>query len=1107
MDKQRTNVPRINKHKQLLKTPNQPVIGMFRSLRGKKNKEKESASKESGGPLVENSALTEEAKRKHKRLSKFIPTHANPSALVKGTGNNLGSIASSVNSSLSKKFNLYQISHYGLEGKIIKMAYDEPQSLLAVVTNLNELVIYGKNQVEAHIRVDSLQNDIRDDSHVYVTDLQFLKGIYLLVVDSKSSVHVVSILTNKVLTTFYAPGKITITETDPTLNWLLVGLEDGSVKCYDVDNDHLSAFSIENIQKQQFFKSAHISPVKSLSWNPRTIGQVLISYNYVTILYNLLESTYKMQYIYELESGAPGGGFFPNESSKPKIDDVRYPKVVKSVFHPNGLHLLTLHDDNSLVFWDLNTGKLILARNLYDIRVNKEGTVLSVSSDNSDFPIAPIIDVKWMTGESSENTQLLIIGGDIGSEKPNSFTIIDLGGTPLYSVSSYEKMKNYYNIRNNQKIINLPPNKKFIQVLPIPRSSPFYQGNHNPGILLILYESGELDTMLYPTGKLTYKSSLLPQSLSWLRPFSNLSTGVSVPSRTWIGMMHSTYNKDSLLKGGETRNTRTRQLDGFRTAIITAHENGSVRLWDGSHSELSETSVFDINLSHILNVGNEITCNHVSYAPYVSELGIAIKETGDVVLFKFDTNKYFNQPLTADFVRFNLKNHDSSLLIDVSSRSPKNIKDGFMPQTVIHANAGEVSCLKHSNIGFVIVGYSNGSMLVADKRGPAVIFFHNIKDLMLECGFNYTPGEIVTSAEFGVLQLRNDQYSSIVLSCGTSSGNLLQFRIVPGVSGRYTVDVVQFISLLKSSVSDIFYVEDNDDCSRSLKNNPQLFGNLTKGTVFNGKVIAISHDGEIATLSSIGLNNKVSSKSYRSQQISSSNVVTVNYLNSKNETRKKTVLISLLMNRTIVINSCSDLKEIKSINLKLNMTAKNLYNSQVLENGDVILRTGHTMAYVYSVVEGLHTSRTMINDKLYQVGLKIPERPYYNSLQWARGEQYVYPKDIDVILGGSNYVKTSKYEESKIASASLTAKGEEPRKISGGKFDLENHSYVPPTRGNAKQGYSYMKAMGKVVENSYDGLESKVNDYASQTGQALNESLEKGTIELSKGLIKSTFDF
>ncbi|XBW37930.1 hypothetical protein QEN19_003510 [Hanseniaspora menglaensis] len=1079
---------------------------MFKALRSKKSKEKQSSTSVS---LSEEQVLQLEDQNKSnknaKRISKFIATNANPKSIIRNTGSSLGSISSSTNSSLSKHFNLYQISHYGLEGKIIQMAYDQPQSLLAVVTNLNELVIYGKNQVEAHIPIDSLENNAGEGNPAFVTDLKFVKGIYLIVVDSKSCIHIVSVLSNKVLTTFYSPGHITAMETDPTLNWILVGLEDGSVRCYDVDKNHLSLVSIENIQKQHFFKSAQISSVTSLCWNPRTIGQVLISYNYVSVLYNIMEGTFKMEFIYSLPAGAPGGGYMLKNDTTTDINEVRYPKVLKSVFHPNGLHLVTLHDDNSIVFWDSKTGKLIFARNLYDANVNKPGTILSVSSKDSNFPISPIIDIKWVTGESSENTQLLIIGGDIGNDTPHSFTVIDLGGTPLYSVSSYDKMKNYYSIRNNQKIINLPPDKKFIQVLPIPRNSPFYNGNHNPGILLILYDTGELDTMLYPTGKLTYKSSLLPQSLSWLRPFSNLSTGVAVPTKTWIGMMHTTYNKDSLLKGGETVNTKVRQLSGFRTAIVTAHDNGSIRLWDGSHSELTETSVFDINLSNILNLGNHVTCNHISYAPHVGELAVAVKETGDVVLLKFDLNKFYNEPLTSEFARFNIKNLDNSLLIDIANRSPKNLRNGFMPQTVVHAKSGEVTCLKHSSIGFVMIGYSNGSMLVVDKRGPAVIFFHNIKNLMRECDFNFTPGEIITVAEFGIMQIRNDKYSSIVLSCGTSSGNLLQFCVVPGVSGRFTVDLLQIIPLSNTSITTILYLEDNADSSTCLRDTPQLFGNLSKGSIYVGKMIAITHEGEIASLSSIGLHNKVNKRSYKSQQIASSNIVNVSYVNSKHERKQKAVLISLLMDRSIVISNCSDFKEIKTINLKLNMTARNLYNSKVLENGDIILRTGHTMAYVYSVVEGLNTSRTLINDQLYQVGVKIPERPYYNSLQWARGEQNVAPKDIDVVLGGAKYDRISKYEESNIANASLTSKGEQPRKISGGKFDLENHSYTPPTRNGAKQGYSYMKAVSKAVENGYDGLETKVNDYASQTGQALSDSMEKSTMELSKGLFKSTF--
>lgn len=1058
---------------------------MFKSFKLKKNSNKTTS---------EQSSNVEQEKKKKSNNSFF----STPSISSSGATNSLGSIINNSNSSLGKRLKLFQISHYGLEGIITHMAYDQPQSLLAVSTSLNELVIYGKNQVEAHINLDfnRLYKHDGNDLHVNIVKLQFVKGIYLIVSDSKSSIHVVSILSNKVLTSFYAPGKITALESDPTLSWILVGLEDGTVKAYDVDKDFLSEFTIKNIQRSDIFPNFPISPVNSITWNPRNIGQVLISYDNVTILYNLLEKNYKMQYIYEIPPGAPGGGY-----NSQNINEVRFPKTIKSIFHPNGLHMMTLHVDNSMVFWDLNTGKLILARNLYDVKVNKPGTKLSI--DPKTTPTSPIKDVKWISAESSEYTQLLVVGGDLGSNDPHTLSIIDLGGTPLYSVSTYEKMKSYYGIKNNQKILSLNTEHKMIEILSIPRSSPFYHGEHNPGILLILYDNGLLDTMLYPSGKLTFKSSLLPQSLSWIRPFANLSTGISVPSKIWIGMMHSTYNKDSLLKGGVTKNVKTRKLDGYRSVIITCHENGSIRLFDGSHSELMETSVFDINLSNVLNT--KVVANHVSYASFVSELAVACKDTGDVCLFKFDTNKYYQQELTAEFARFRISPMNNDLIIDISHRSPPNQRDGFMPQSVVHAKAGEVSCLKASNIGFVCIGYSNGSLMVIDKRGPAVIFFYNIKDVIQSTNNTFTPGEVVTSAQFGIMQVNTDSFSSIVLSCGTSNGNLLQFKIVPGVTGRFTVNLIQVLPLMSSSISNIFYVEEETfGMSKNLVDNPMLFSDLSKGKVYKGKVILVSHEGTIISLSQ---GNKTQTKSYKSKRIATSNIISVSYINSKNQNVHGTALVSLLMDKSLVINSTSNLDEIKSFNLTLDMSLKNMYNSKILENGDILLRTGDNMCYLYSIVEGLLTEKTKINDQLYQVGVKIPVRPYYNTLQWARGDQTCTSKDIDELLGGGmRYNRlTSKYEESTIANNSLSNKGEQGRKISDGKFDLENHSYTPPVRGGARHGYSYTQAFSKAFENGVDGLETKINDYASQAGQTISESLETGSKELGKSLFKSGF--
>lgn len=100
------------------------------------------------------------------------------------------------------------------------------------------------------------------------------------------------------------------------------------------------------------------------------------------------------------------------------------------------------------------------------------------------------------------------------------------------------------------KIFPLPTNVPIVNILPIPRQSPYFAGCHNPGLILLILGNGEIETMLYPSGIFTDKASLFPQNLSWLRPLATTSMAVSVPNKLWLGALSAAQNKDYLLKGG-----------------------------------------------------------------------------------------------------------------------------------------------------------------------------------------------------------------------------------------------------------------------------------------------------------------------------------------------------------------------------------------------------------------------------------------------------------------------------------------------------------------------------------------------------------------------------
>lgn len=99
-------------------------------------------------------------------------------------------------------------------------------------------------------------------------------------------------------------------ETDPTLDWVVIGLESGGIMIYDVDRDQMSDIRIENLQKGKFFPREKLSRVVSIQWNPRDIGTLLISYELVTVIYSFLEDDVKQSFIYELEEYAPGESLY-----------------------------------------------------------------------------------------------------------------------------------------------------------------------------------------------------------------------------------------------------------------------------------------------------------------------------------------------------------------------------------------------------------------------------------------------------------------------------------------------------------------------------------------------------------------------------------------------------------------------------------------------------------------------------------------------------------------------------------------------------------------------------------------------------------------------------
>ena len=94
-------------------------------------------------------------------------------------------------------------------------------------------------------------------------------------------------------------------ESDPSLDWLIMGLSNGSLMFYDVDRVNLTPFRIDNLQKKIMPKEK-MSPVLSIEWHPRDIGTLLIAYQQSAIVYSLVSGEVKSVLVYQLSKDHRG---------------------------------------------------------------------------------------------------------------------------------------------------------------------------------------------------------------------------------------------------------------------------------------------------------------------------------------------------------------------------------------------------------------------------------------------------------------------------------------------------------------------------------------------------------------------------------------------------------------------------------------------------------------------------------------------------------------------------------------------------------------------------------------------------------------------------------
>lgn len=878
----------------------------------------------------------------------------------------------------NSSFKLDDAARFGINGNVSSMTFDPVQSLLAIGTDNGSVYVMGQQNVSVEFALPSQDT---------VEFVRIVRGVYLAAIDTRGNLSIIDMEVKEIIYNHRSYSKVTAVESDPALDWLFLGHENGLVTVFDVDRGILAPFRIGSLQRSVNSR-ARATSVLGLSLHPRDPSTLMVAFSDYVVIFSLARSEIIFSLQYKVPAGAPGGDNDPLSMNRE-----RFPAVVTAKWHPNGHHIVTAHQDGSLVFWDANEGTLLQARTTIDTEVNipRRQPPVTAKPDKREA----ITGLVWCCTQNPEETSLLISGGELQSGPIKGMTWLDYGSTPQVAVTSYAAMGKFYAQPKHHKMYPLPESVDVVEFIMINNDGmPFYGGNFNPSYCLSLLSSGELLMMKYPEGYIVTDPTILPASLGWINPYVTCLSVSLVPRTQWIGMMASAHSRaNTLFKGGAPTKSHLRTFQA-RCALLTGHSDGTVKVWDASHGEVEDANVLEMNMSCALLRHQNISVTHVSMAGIVAESAIAVTN-GDVVLFSFGMNTH--RGLHSAMKRLNMG--DRPHVEDIKDRAPHDLKEGFLPKTLINSKNGPATALCNSNIGFVAVGYSDGTLAVLDRRGPAIILDKNIDDFGQTAGkskyfskrssANLSTQDYVTALEFSIHALNDEEYSSIVLTAGTSQGQVLTFKILPTGNGGYAV---QFVAAFAAVVGSVLTLAPfNLETGISAVADPETMSKLGQGILIHGAMIVVSSgDARVIRLP----NTKLSHKKLGFTCLSAG------YTSMRESGGDNVALVCVAADSTLRIMALPSLREIKTQRIPYDLSPGFGKDSVVTPIGDVILRPSKAFgALVKPCGRGLQFG-DLPKDDLYDAMKTNPPRPVISTLQWVKGRQFTTIEDLDLLIGG-----------------------------------------------------------------------------------------------------------
>jgi syntaxin-binding protein 5 len=541
----------------------------------------------------------------------------------------------------------------------------------------------------------------------------------LVCFDSKNDITIWSLETHTILYSYSAPGTICSICCDASIDYLLIGMQTGDIIAYDLDRGRLAPFRLPNFWKEYDQRAPRVSPVVALALHPRDIGTLLIGYAEGAVIFSIKQNKPIKYFRYEVPRGAPGG-----DANPAGMNVSRHPRLLHAVWHPTGTFILTGHEDGSLVFWDAFDGRVVMARTLTETNINQPSSSsfrVAQTAGLQDDVKDPIFKIVWCANADPEDTAILICGGSSSTSPVKGLTLLEMGRTPNHSTSSWQVLSQYIANPKRQRMLPVPPETDVLDICLMPRSSPYFAGAHDPLAMLALLGSGEIITMSFPSGFPITPTNQLHVSATFAHPFITAIEMCLVGRAEWLGMTENRNQGPLLVKGGQEPKPPTFR-DESRNIVQTAHADGTIRIWDAGHGDdIENKTVVQIDLERAVGRHDGANVTHMSLSGQSGEFAAGLG-TGEVALFRWSHNRNAGRPSST------VVKNQLGEVIDISTRADPELKDGFLPFAMVDMGRGSVTALKLSEVGFVSAGYEDGTIIVIDLRGPAIIFKGNVGD-------------------------------------------------------------------------------------------------------------------------------------------------------------------------------------------------------------------------------------------------------------------------------------------------------------------------------------------------------------------------------------------